>query len=435
MKVTAEKLEGSRVSLEVEAPETVVNQAVEKAFKSLVKRYNVPGFRRGKAPRSIFERYYGRDYIYEEAMKQVLPEQYLAAVKEAGIEPVDDPSFEEINFKEGEPLRFKAVVYVKPEVTLADTSDMSLSFESPSVTEEDIDKQIEILKERMAELQPLSDDVPVEKGDYVTCHITGLEGGVNLDQDFGYIEVGREYGFVPGLGEALVGMKKGEVKEFTSTLPAKEGEEPRTARFKVEVKTCYRKRVPQDMEELAKNLGKSSAEEVRNSVKDSLMSIRLRAAKEQHMSKIEDMLLEKATVEIPEVMIERRTQELLERFERRLQESRTSLDEYLKMSNTTMEALHEQMKKTAERDVKLQLTLDAIAEKENIKAPQEKVESVLKGFAAEAGQDLETIRTTFEVRGLLPGLQAELDRAQVVEEYSKRAAEKAGTPIPPVQES
>ncbi|NLA59789.1 MAG: trigger factor family protein [Firmicutes bacterium] len=168
MKVTSEKIEGSRVVLTIEAPASVVDEALDKAYKSVVKRVNVPGFRRGKAPRFILERHVGKDVLYEEAMKEVLPEQYEKAVEETKIEPVSEPEFDEVNFKQGEPLKLKATVYVRPEVKLDDYDELSVPYEVQEVTGEDVDQQISFLRERMARLDPLAEDEALDKGDYAT---------------------------------------------------------------------------------------------------------------------------------------------------------------------------------------------------------------------------------------------------------------------------
>ena len=158
MKVTTEKLEGSKVSLEVECSHEVVDEALASAYKKVVRKATIPGFRRGKAPRNLVERFYGAE-LYDEAMQEVLPREYFKAVEEAKLDPVDDPEFSDIHFVKGEPLRFKATVYVMPEVKLEDYSSISVPFEDPSVSDEDVDKQIDMLKERMAELRPMEDGI------------------------------------------------------------------------------------------------------------------------------------------------------------------------------------------------------------------------------------------------------------------------------------
>ena len=143
VKVSVEKLEGSKAALTVEAPASVVDTALDKAYKTVVKRVNVPGFRRGKAPRLILERHFGKEVLYEEAMKEALPEQYIEAVKETKIDPVDDPDFEDVIFKQGEPLTFKATVYVMPEVQLTDYSDVSVPYEAATVDDGEVDGQVD----------------------------------------------------------------------------------------------------------------------------------------------------------------------------------------------------------------------------------------------------------------------------------------------------
>ena len=173
MKVTTERIEGSKVRLDVESPKEVVEEALDNAYKKVVKRVNIPGFRRGKAPRSLVARYYLAE-LYDEAMQQAIPTEYMKAVEEANINPVDDPEFSEVHFVEGEPMSFKATVYVYPEVEIDEYNDISIPFEMPTVSEEDIDKQIEVLKERMAELRPLEDEALLEVGHYATCHVKSL---------------------------------------------------------------------------------------------------------------------------------------------------------------------------------------------------------------------------------------------------------------------
>lgn len=456
VKVSVEKKEDSKVSLSVEAPASVVDAALEKAYKTVVKKVNVPGFRRGKAPRYILERYYGKDVLYEEAMKDVLPEQYMEAVKEAKIEPVDEPSFDDVHFKQGEDLTFKATVYVRPEVTLEDYSDISVPYQAPEVTDEEVSEQIQYIKERTAELQPLPDDAVLEDGDYVICHVKGIEGGdvkSDIDQDLSYVEVGREYGIVPGLADALKGMKKGEFKEFTGTYQVKAdtthekdseagkeaGKEQKTekeaetasktAKFKVEVKECYKKRLPTD-EEVVKNLNKADMDEVKKDIRAQLLAVKTDAAKREHLAKVEEAILARATVSIPKVMIQRKQEDLVEQFAERLQNSGSSLDKFLKSTGHSIEDLLKDYEEDAQRSVKRELVLDAVSEKENIKASQDTINSVIETLARETGKDVEAVKTTLELRGTMEGLSRDLNRAEVLKQLSLRAAQKAGTPLP-----
>lgn len=440
VKMNVDKLEGSKVSLSVESPASVVDEALDKAYKTVVRRINVPGFRRGKAPRHILERHFGKEVLYEEAMKNLLPDQYAEAVKEAKIEPVDDPDFDDVHFKQGEDLTFKATVHVRPAVTLEDYSGISIPYEVAQVTDDDVKAQMGYLKERMAELQPLEDDKALEDGNFATCHVKGIEGGTfkaDIDQDLSYAEVGKEYGIVPGLAAALKGMKKGETKEFT-TYPAakaeegespKEPEAPKQAVFQVEVKDCYRKRMPTD-EEFLKNLDKTTLDEVSEDLRARLTSVRADAARRQHNDKVEQAILEKATVEIPKVMIERQQETLLERFAQRLKEAGTNFDAYLRSTGRTAEDIYKEFVKDAERDVKRDLVLDAMSQKENIQVSEETINNVVETLAREMGKEVQAVRTTLEMRGALTNIERDVRRMEALKVIAARAAIAAGTPVP-----
>ncbi len=447
VKVSVEKLEGSKVALTVEAPASVVDTALDKAYKSVVKRVNVPGFRRGKAPRFILERHYGKEVLYDEAMKEALPEQYYEAVNEAKIDPVDDPQFDEVNFKQGEPLTFKATVFVMPTVELADYNDISVAYETPSVTDEEVDGQITYLRERMAELRPLEDDAAVESGDLVTIHVTGIDGGTfkaEIDDDIPYAEAGKDNAMVPGLGQALLGMKKGETKEFTGTYPAAtppetEGEDkpaepaepetPKEAKFSVMLKEARRKHYPSD-EDFLKNLSKASVDEVKEDLKTRLLAMKTDSAKRQHSDKVEDALIGKSTIEIPPVMISRRQEELFERFAERIQSAGANVEDYLKSTGRAPEEIAKDFATQAEREVRRDLVLSAIGHKEDVKVSPEAVDSVVEALARETGKDVQAVRTTLELRGALEDIEQNLRRVETLKKMSVLAAEKAGTPLP-----
>ncbi len=457
VKVTAEKLEGSRVSLEVECSHEVVDEALRHAYRRIVRKITIPGFRRGKAPRSLVQRYYGAD-LYDEAIQDALPQQYIKAVEEAGIDPVDDPEFADIHFVEGEPLRFKAVVSVRPEVEFEDYDSISVPFETPSVSEEDINEQIEMLKERMAELRPMEGDKILESGHYATCHVKSIENGggsdddpgdspgaepgeshahkphLDFDEDLNYLEVGREYSVVPGLGKALIGMKKGEVKQFEGTYPSNEGEEARTFQFEVEVNEVYERHLPEDIEEIAKNVGKVSGEELRKDIREQLMELRLRMAREQHSEKVEEEVIKKSKCDIPEVMIAARAQALLERFEKRLADARMNLENYLASNQMSWDDLKAELNQQAEKEVRRELVLDALAHQEDVQVPEDTVDKVVDGLATEMNQDPKAVKTTLELRGALDDIKSQLRRIEALNLMTSRAAINAGTPLPPVEE-
>ncbi len=486
MKVSAEKVSGSKVVLTVEAPTNVVDEALEKAYKSVVKRVNVPGFRRGKAPRFILERHFGKEILYEDAMKEVLPAQYEEAVNETAIQPVDDPEFDDVHFKQGEPLTFKATVSVMPEVALEDYSDVSVAYETPTVTEEDVDQQVNYLRDRMAELRPLEEDAALEAGDFASCHVKGIEGGTfkaEIDRELSYVGVGKENPLVPGLGDALIGMKKGETKEFSGTYPAEPSgdaeknqtedekaenakaekeqvaqagdpekpakktrskkkaaaeeapaeatpaEPPKEARFQVEIKDCHRK-YPVSDEDFLKNLSKATMDEVREDLKVRILAMKTDSAKRAHADKVDEALLSKATVEIPKVLILRKQQELFDSFVERLSGSTANPEVFFPRGKESAEQLFQSFAPQAEKEVKRELVLSKIAAKEGIKVSEEAVNKVVQAIAGEMGKDVSAVKTTLGLRGALAGIEQSLLRVEALKKLAIDAATRAGTPLP-----
>ncbi len=499
MKVSVEKKEGSVVSLEVEAPVEVVQEALDKAYRSMVKRVTVPGFRKGKAPRHLLERHVGKEALAEEAMRDTLPGLYEQAVEEAKIEPVDDPEFDDIHFEQGEPVKFKAQVYVRPEVVLGDYESISVPFENPTLTDEEVDSQFELLRERMADLRPLPEDAQLVQGNYVTCHVTGIEGEdfkAEIDQDLNYVEVGGEIPMIPGLGEALIGMNKGETKEFVgvyrpqaenvpaddaavdaesdeeaakaaetdapseNTAEAADSEKgaasgtpedtvadpqedaaeadpdsadedalPKSAKFSVTVKETYQKHIPDD-EEVLKNMNKATLEEAKAELRQRIMAIKVDRARKQFTDKVEDAVIEKAAMDIPRVMILRRAEDILRRFDDRLKEAGTDLGNYLASSGRSVDELREEVENQARAEVRRDLALDALAEKEQIQVSQQTIDRVVEALAKEAGREVGTIRTTLQLRGAMASIEQDLARVEAVRKLAVEAALRAGTPLP-----
>ncbi len=443
MKVITEKHEGSKVSLDVECSSTIADEALSNAYRKVVHQVTIPGFRRGKAPRSLVERYYGSN-LYEEAIQQVLPKQYIQAVEDAGVQPIGDPEFSDIHLVKGEPLRFRATVAVIPEVEFEDYDSISVEYEPPMVSEEDIEQQIETLRENMAELRPIKDDKSLEPGDYAACHVKSISHDENandspnfgFDRQFNYLEVGSENSEVPGLGQVLVGMKKGEVRQFESTLPLSEGEGEKASdlHFEVKVNEIYQKHLPEDIEEIAKNFGKASGEELRKDIERQLLEMRLKLSREQHTQKVEEELLAKSKFEIPDVMITMRMQVLLERLGKKLDDAGMTFENYFAMGNVSPEDFERELRQQAVNEVTSEILLDALAERENIEASESELDKVMEQFAVEMNQDPKMVKTTLEIRGALDDIKAQLRRIEALRMITSIAASNAGTPLPIVEE-
>ncbi len=483
MNVSKQELPGSLVEITVEETPEFVSEALDKAYRRLVKRVDVPGWRRGKAPRHILERHVGKRALCEEAERYAVLELYEKAKEELSLDVVGEPEFKDITVEPGQPLRFKAVVPVRPKAQPGDYESIAIPFPEVSVSRDEVEEGIKRTRESLAHLDILPADQPLKEGDYARVHVKGLEGGevsVELDRDLDLVKVGsEEHPLIPGLAATLVEMKKGESREFTGKYlvrakkseeklqvePAGEGatagdepgapehegqpkgEKPQDAesgvegvtpegetrtveaRFQVKVLEAYSKHMPTD-EEFLGEVGKPSMEEMEKDVESFIKSQKLERAWRAHTGKVEDALLEKGLVEIPEVMIENRTRTLLDDFLRDLEKMGVKPEDYLRRTGLTWETIVSDLKERANRQLKLELILDAIAEREGIQADEEQVKAVVSGIAKDTGRDEDSVKATLEMRGVMDGVKRELIRSQTLRKIALEAAERAGKPVP-----
>lgn len=464
MIVSKQELPGSLVEISIEESSEFVDSALERAYRKLVRQVDVPGWRRGKAPRYILERYVGREALCREAEREVLPELYDRAANDLGLDIVGDPEFKEVSLKAGEPLRFKVVVPVRPKAEPGDYGSLAIPFPEITVTPQEVDEALKRTREGLAHLDVLPEGEALKEGDFARIRVRGLEGGeaeVDLDREFPLAKAGpEERPIIPGLHQVLVGMKKGEARVFTGKLLVRsaagdsesEAKEPESggdqglkapegtgdeksqekeleARFEVQVLDAYSRHDPAD-EELLKQTGKSSMEELRKDLAEFIRSQKFERAWREHARKVEDALLERGSVEIPEVMVESRTERLLDDFLRDIAKMGVKPEDYLRRTGLTWETLLSSLRDTAARQVKLELILEAIAEREGLTADEEELRAVISGIARDTGKDEETVKTTLEVRGAMVPIRRELTRSRAFRKIAMEAARRAGTPIP-----
>ena len=395
-----EKQEGNIGTLTIEVPAEEVNKALDKAFAKVVKEINVPGFRKGKMPRPMFEKRFGIEALYQDALEILVPDAYSNAIDETGINPVDYPQIEGTeNFEKGQNFTFTAKVTVKPEPKLGDYKGLEVAKLSVEVTDEEIEAQIQEQLARKAELEIKEDEAIVE-GDTATIDFEGFvgeeafEGGKGEDYP---LEIGSG-SFIPGFEEQLVGLKTGESKDVVVTFPEEyhaaelAGKE---ATFKVTVKEVKTKVLPELNDEFAKEIDPEveTLEALRTKLKE-------RTAEQKQAdadSTLRDELVEKAAanteVEIPESMIHNEIHRMIEEFGQRLQMQGMSLELYYQFSGQDEQALHEQMRPEAENRVRVSLTLEAIGKAENIEISEEDLNAEMETMSAQFGMTKEQIIT------------------------------------------
>ncbi|TWT08363.1 trigger factor [Planococcus sp. CPCC 101016] len=394
-----EKQEGNTGILTIEVPAEEVNAGLDKAFKKVVKEINVPGFRKGKMPRQMFEKRFGVESLYQDALDFILPDAYANAVEEAGINPVDRPEIDIETIEKNQPLVFTAKVIVKPEVELGEYKGLEASKPDTEVTDEDIENQLKENQERLAELTVKEDEAIVE-GDTAVIDFEGFvdgeafEGGQGSDYS---LEIGSN-SFIPGFEEQLVGVKTGEEKDVEVTFPEEYHAAElagKAATFKVKVNEVKGKELPELNDELAKEIDPEveSLDALRTKMKESLIAEKKSAADAKLRDELVQKAAENATIDIPHAMIHTEMDRMMSDFEQRLTQQGMNLELYFQFSGQDEAALREQMHGDAETRVRVSLTLEAIAEAENMQVTSEDIDKELEKMAGQFNMDIEQIKT------------------------------------------
>lgn len=387
---TMEKLEGSKVKLTIEVSAEQFEAATQKAYQKAGKRFNVPGFRKGRAPRKVIENMYGPLAFFDDAFDIVYPEAYQAAIAEQGVEPVDRPDVSIETLPEGEtPLVFSLVVAVKPEVELGAYKGIEVEKRAYNVTDDEVDAAIAQLQEGVARMVDV--DRPVENGDTVNLDYSGSVDGVKFDGGTAQgqtLTIGSGQ-FIPGFEEQMVGMAVGEEKDIEVTFPEEyhaENLAGKKAVFAVKVNGIQVKELPALDDEFAKDVSEyDTLEALRDAKRQELLEQAEKNAKIQKENDVVRKAVENATVEVPDAMVERQIDSFLQDMGYRLQMQGISLEDYLKYTNTEISALRDQYRADAALRVKSQLVLEAISKAEAIEATPEEIGDKVAEYAKQFG--------------------------------------------------
>ncbi|WP_026563400.1 trigger factor [Bacillus sp. UNC41MFS5] len=413
-----EKLEGNRGVLTVEVSADKVNEGLNAAFQKVVKQVNVPGFRKGKMPRQMFEKRFGVESLYQDALDILLPEAYGSAIDETGIEPIDRPDIDIEQMEKGKELIFKATVQVKPEVTLGEYKGLEVEALETNVTDEDVANELKTLQERQAELV-VKEEGTVENGDTAVLDFEGFVDGVAFEggkAENHSLEIGSG-SFIPGFEEQLVGLAAGESKDVEVTFPeeyhaAELAGKP--AVFKVTIHEIKGKELPVLDDEFAKDV--DDEVETLDALKEKIKTRLENSKKHEAEHHLRDTVVEKAAanteVEIPEVMVTTEVNRMLQEFEQRLQMQGMNLELYFQFSGQDENALREQMKEEAVNRVRVNLTLEAIAKAENLEVTDEDVNAELENMAGMYNMTVDSIK---QALGGLEGIQSDLKLKKAVD--------------------
>ncbi|MCV5995898.1 trigger factor [Enterococcus faecalis] len=368
--------------------QVVIEKGLTQAFNKVKKNLNVPGFRKGKVSRTVFNRMYGEEALYEDALNAVLPEAYEAAVLEAGIEPVAQPKIDVESMNKGEDWVITAEVTVKPEVKLGEYKNLTVSKQDREVTDEDVEARLKREQESQAELV-IKEDAAAENGDTVVIDFEGFLGDEAFEGGKGEnysLELGSN-SFIPGFEDQLVGKKAGEEVEVNVTFPEDYQAEDlagKEAVFKVTVHEVKAKELPELDDEFAKDVDDSveSLDELKEKFRKELTEAKEAAAEEVKDEEAIRLAVENAEiVELPHVMVHDEVHRSMDEFLNNMQRQGISPEMYYQLTGSTEEDLHKQFEGEAETRTKTNLVIEAVAKAENIEVTQEDIDAEVKDLA------------------------------------------------------
>lgn len=406
MSVSVEKIEKNVVALEVTVDSEKFVQAVNQAAKTLAKKVNVPGFRKGKAPRRMVELHVGKEALYDEALDHLIGPAYAEAVVESGINPVDRPSVDLVQIEEGKDLIFKAKVSVKPEVELGEYIGLNLEQDATSVTDEQVLEELKNKQQQHARLLTL-DEGKVQKDDAVTFDFEGFIDDVPFagGKAENYELIIGSGTFIPGFEEGLIGAEIGQHVDVNVTFPDEyhsEELEGKLAVFKTYIKKIQRKELSALDDEFAKDVSEfETLDELKADLRNKLLKQGETKAKEVHLKAIISKVVDNASVEIPEVMFTERIKTMVGDLSRNLAQQGMTLEQYFQFTNSNEEVMQESLRPQAVESVKTNLVLEAIGKAEGIEVTEDEVDEEIQKLGERHKQDAELLKQSLIARGEL----------------------------------
>ena len=402
--VKLEKIDGSKISLEIEVTEAVLEDALSQAYKKVVKNINLPGFRKGKVPRPILESRFGLEVLYEEALEILVPEAYEKAVEETSIEPITRPEIDLLQMEKGKPLIFKAIVEVKPEIELPEYRGVEVSREMREITEADVENRLTQLQKQHVKLHAV-ENAPLVSGDLALLDFTGYVDGVAFDggsaEDYS-LEVGSG-SFIPGFEEQLVGMNIGEEKELNVSFPECYHNEEfagKPAIFRVKLNEIKHKELPELNDDFAAEVSEfDTLAELKADTLNKLREAEEKKTSNEVAKKVVETLAESIDVLLPAALLDLEIDSMISEMEHFMKMQGLSLEKFLSLTQQSVEGLRVDKRAEAEKRVRAKLLLEAIVKKEGITTTDEEVEERIGKMAESYGQQVEVIREYFATPG------------------------------------
>ena len=426
MKATVNPVDQHVVTLNIEVPATEVAKAVKQAVKRIANQVNIPGFRKGHAPRRILEMNFGKEAVLEEAYEILVNQNYTVAVRENDIIPVSEPQIERVQFEEGKDLVFTATVTKRPEVNLGDYKGLEAEKQDAIVTDEQVTEQLDKIREQQAKMVVAEEGATLQKDDFAVIDFKGTIDGEAFDGGEGKsypLQIGSG-NFIPGFEDQLIGAKAGTNVTVTVSFPEDyfvaelAGKE---AQFETHVHDIKRKALPELNDEFAKE---ASAYETIDELKKDLRAKLEEEASHRAIDTYNGEAVKNATVEIPEVMIDDRIEQMIQELAMNMEGRGLKIDDYLKFSNKTIEDLKTEYKDSAAENVRADLVLDAIAVAEGIEVTPDDMNREIFIMAQNFGADPKEVWDVIAKEGRVSMLASSVARkkaARFVIENAKGA--------------
>ncbi|WP_288322001.1 trigger factor [uncultured Selenomonas sp.] len=421
MKVTAEHGENREVTLTIEVEQDKLEKASEGAAKRISARVNIPGFRKGKAPRRIVENFVGKDAILQEAFEGLAQKAFEDALTEQNMEPVTRPEIDIVTLEDGKDVVFTAKFTQRPDVRLGTYKGLVVPKEEVAVADEDIDRQIEGMRQHQGTLVDAPADAAVKNDDFVTLDFEGFVDGAAFEGGKGEdypLQIGSG-SFIPGFEDQLIGAKVGEERDVNVTFPEEyhaENLKGKDAVFKCKIRSIKSRELPELDDAFAKKASKfETLAELREDVRKNLLAAAERKAETERRSKAIDMATDHCTMEIPPVMVENRITAMIQEMAMRLEQQGMSLEQYLQYAGLDIGKIREDYRETAEKNVRTDLMLEEVAKAEGIKVEGGDLDREVYAMAVSYGATPKQVQKIIKEQGRVSDLAATVLRKKTAQ--------------------
>lgn len=435
MKVTVNNVDQHNVELVITEEQKAVNAAVKTAITNIAKQVNIPGFRKGKAPRKVLEMNYGKDVILDEAFELLSNRAMNMALAQEKLEPVDTPEIEKVVFEEGKDAEFKVKFVKKPEVTLGEYKGLEATKDAPQVTDEEVQEQLDKMLAQQAKMVVAPEGTEIATDDFAIIDFLGKVDGVAFEGGEGKahpLQIGSN-SFIPGFEDQLIGAKVGDDVEVKVTFPETyfvdelQGKE---AIFEVHVHDIKRKEQPELTDEVAKEISPfETVEQLKVELRKKMEADKANAAQEKYNQELLDQAVANATVDIPELMIEQRIDNMIQELDMRMAGRGMNVNSFLQMSGKTMEEFREEYRTSATKNVKTDLVLETIVDAEKLEVTEDDMRFEIIVMAQSFGADPNEVLDIIVKEGRVGMLQATVARkkaASFIVEHAKGGIVETG---------